>query len=382
MTQSDVDIKTLAEAFEVFTKTTQTMEESYRRLEVRVRELDEELAAKNQELAVAGEYLKSILDSMSDGVIAVNSEGVVTTFNRAAGAVLGYAPEAVVGRRFCEVFGREFHGAPGMALMEFRTESGAVVSVAERDSPLSDRSQRRIGYVKVFQDVTELEALRERVRQKDRLAAVGEMAATVAHEIRNPLGAIRGFAALLARDISSEDARSRLVQKILAGSRDLERVVNELLEYTRPLHLSLRPTSCADLVESALGYLDLGGRPVRIENHVEPGLKVHVDPDRMRQVFLNLLLNAVQSMDGAGMIRVASIVEEKVAVVAFSDTGCGMTADQLQKAFSPFYTTKEKGTGLGLAIAAKIVEGHGGVLEAESEPGRGSTFRIRIQRAE
>lgn len=376
------DVKALEEAFQLFTRTTQTMEEAYRRLEARVRELDQELADKNRQLALTIDYLECIMGSMSDGVIAVDTEGVVTRCNRAASAVLGYESGEVEGMPFRGFFGRDFPSLPGRRLMGLRAKNGKTVRVSERDSSMFDRTGNRIGSVKVFQDLSELEALREQVRQKDRLAAVGEMAATVAHEIRNPLGGIRGFAALLDRDVPPDDPRSRLVQKILAGAKELDGVISELLEYTRPVEIRPRTTYCADLVDTAIGYLNAGNRSVAVHNTVDPKLAIVVDPDKMRQVFLNILLNALQSIESEGEIRVEAAPREADVVIAVSDTGCGMSPDQLKQIFSPFYTTKEKGTGLGLAVATKIVEGHGGKLEAESQRGKGSVFRIHLPRTE
>jgi PAS domain S-box-containing protein len=381
MSESATDMKALASAFELFTRTTQTMEESFRRLEARVEELDRELAEKNRELALTTDYLRSLLDSMTDGVIAVDPDGVITTFNGAACAVLGFDTEDALGRSFSEVFGRGFTTGPGRRVTELRTREGKSVPVSEKDSPLSDRAGQRIGTVKVFQDLTEIEALREQVRRKDRLAAIGEMAATVAHEIRNPLGGLRGFAALLARDIEPGDPRARLVEKILQGAKDLDGVVSQLLEYTRPLRMRARPTTCVSIVGAALTYVETDGR-VQVQCDVPEDLSVMADPDLMRQVFLNILLNAVQAIEGEGEVRVSAAADAETVTLSVRDTGCGMSGDQLQKVFSPFFTTKEQGTGLGLALAAKIVEGHGGAIEAESAPGEGATFRVRIPRAE
>lgn len=376
------DIRALAEAFEVFTRTTQSMEESYRRLEARVQALDKELDSKNRELAFTSDYLSSIMESMSDGVIAVDTAGTITTFNRAATHTLSFTAKEVVGRPFSEVFGRDFAAPAGRHAMELRAKDGRLVQITERDSPLFDSAAKRIGAVKVFQDITELELLRDRLRHQDRLAAVGQMAATVAHEIRNPLGGICGFAALLARDLESDDPRARLVEKILAGAKALERVVTDLLEFTRPLQLRLQPTPCRESVASALSYVDTAGKTIAIENAVEEEAVVLADPDMLRQVLLNLLLNAVQSIADAGRVTVASALRDDAVELHVVDSGCGMSAAQLEQVFSPFFTTKEKGTGLGLAIAAKIVDAHGGQIAATSSPGAGSTFTLILPRAE
>jgi PAS domain S-box-containing protein len=382
MPNQDMDIKALAEAFEAFNRTTQTMEESYRRLEGRLQELDQELETRNRELALTSDYLNSIMESMSDGVIAVDTGERITTFNGAASQVLGFQAGEIVGTPFRDVFGRDFFVDEGRALLELRTCDGRAIQVIERDSPLFGRNGTRIGAVKVFQDQTELETLRTKMRQQDRLAAIGEMAATVAHEIRNPLGGIRGFASLLARDLDDSDPRKRLVDKIQVGARELERVVSELLEYTRPIQLQLRTASCTELIDATLGYIELGNRPVRIGNHVAPEFQVLVDPDRVRQVFLNIILNAVQSIDGKGDVFVTAELRDAMVSIAFADTGCGMSPEQLTQVFSPFFTTKEKGTGLGLAVASKIVEAHHGSIEVASEPGKGSTFVVCLPRVE
>ncbi len=376
------DVLRLQEAFELLTSTTQAMEESYRRLENRVKELDRALAAKNQELALTSDYLNGLLESMSDGVIAINTDGIVTTFNRAACHVLAYDAVEVLGKTFGEVFRREFSVPPGWHAMELRAKDGRPVPVTERDAPMSDRANHRIGAVKVFQDLSEIEALREQVRRKDRLAALGEMAATVAHEIRNPLGGVRGFAALLARDLEPGDPRARLVERILTGTKNLDDVVSGLLEYTRPVELRLRATPCADLVDAAIGYIDCGRRAIALTNTISPDLAVLADPDKMRQVFLNIILNAVQSIEEKGEIWIAAEPDSQHVNIMVSDTGCGISRDQVSRVFSPFFTTKEKGTGLGLAVAAKIVEGHGGTIRVQSDEGKGSVFSLSLPRVE
>jgi len=379
---SEADLAALVTAIDALTQTSRTMEEAYRRLEARVTELDKELADKNRELALTSDYLSNLLESMSDGVVAVDNAGVITRFNRAATAILGYTAEEAVGRPFQEVFDRDFAAPKNPGAQELRTRSGREAPLSERDSPMADRAGNRVGSVKTFQDLSELIALREQVRQMDRLAAIGEMAATVAHEIRNPLGGIRGFAAFLSQDIPEDDPRRRLVDKIEVGAKSLDKVVNGLLEYTRPVELNLKPMGAASLVDAALGFVTRDPERVSVVNSISPELRVLADPDNVRQVFLNILLNAVQSMDGAGRIDIGAEAESGDVTLSFRDTGPGIPEEELARVFSPFFTTKEKGTGLGLAVCAKIIEGHGGQLRAESKVGEGATFYVRLPRAE
>ena len=364
MSDQTLNLETLAQAFDEFNRTTQAMEEAYRRLEVRVKDLDRELAVKNQELELTTDYLNSTLQSMSDGVIAIDTNGSISTFNRAAATVLGYEPGDLIGAKFDDVFDRSFSTGTEAYLGELTAKDGTTIRVSERDSPLSDNAGADIGMVKVFQDLSEIETLRERLRQKDRLAAIGEMAATVAHEIRNPLGGIRGFASLLRRDLEDDDPKARLVDKVLAGAQSLDRVVGELLEYTRPVELRRRDVNCADLVESAIGYLQWDEDTISITRSIDESIAVNVDADKLRQVLLNMLLNSVQAMDGGGQIEVKAINDDGLVILSIEDNGAGMSEEELAKAFMPFYTTKEKGTGLGLAAASKIIEAHGGRIEA------------------
>jgi PAS domain S-box-containing protein len=373
-----MDAQALKEAFELFTESSRAMEESYRRLEERMRSMDQELQRKNQELALAKDYLNSILDSMSDGMIAVNTDGVITNFNPAAAAILGYGPSELIGETYRDVFGHQFSIGPGFRARELSAKDGSAVPISESNSPIADSSNSRLGSVKVFQDLREIESLREQVRRKDRLAAIGEMAATVAHEIRNPLGGVRGFANLLQQDIDPSDDRARLVEKIIEGTKNLDRVVNELLEYTRPVELRQERVLCADMVDSAIGYASIDTSRIATKNRVDPKLSITVDQHRMRQVLLNILLNAKQSIEGEGTIVIHAEVHNSFLDLSVKDSGCGIPQERIEHLFSPFFTTKEKGTGLGLAVASKIVEGHGGSLEVTSTEGEGSIFHVRL----
>jgi PAS domain S-box-containing protein len=379
----DERLAVLSRALEAFTESSQRMEAAYLALRERVAQLDEELQEKNRQLELTSDYLANLLESISDGVIAVDTREHITHFNRAAAAILGYDPQDLIGARFEDAFGRAFRIPRAAGQTTLTAKSGRQVTVSERDSAIAGSTGTKLGYVKTFQDLSELNALREQLRQVDRLAAIGEMAASVAHEIRNPLGGIRGFAAFLLNDIPVNDNRRRLVEKIDSGARSLERVVNELLDYTRPVEIEPHPVSYAELVQAALAYLDSPGEQVRLHTDVDPAHRVWADAEKLRQVVLNILLNAVQSLEGKpGDVTISATAEDEHVTLTIRDTGCGIAPEDLERVFSPFYTTKEKGTGLGLAICAKIIESHGGALRAESKPGTGTALHLRLPRAE
>lgn len=377
--ERDEQIQSLSQAFEMFTKTTASLEASYSLLEERVKSLDAELQAKNEELATTTEYLNSILDSMSDGVVVVDRDNKVTTVNRAAGEVLGLDPDEAETKHPEALLGRLPSELSTLNEIELPGKNGALIPVTAKTSPVTDDSGNDNGTVTVFQDLRELESLRRQVRQRDRLAAIGEMAATVAHEIRNPLGGIQGFASLLMRDLDEGSDGHRLVEKIVTGTKNLNRIVSNLLEYTRPVELDVDECDARELVESAIGYCT-HGEHVTIRNAVPEGLRLRADDHQIRQVLLNVLLNGAQSIEDVGTIDVAGSETDDSILISVRDSGCGIAAEDLEQVFMPFFTTKEKGTGLGLAAALKTIEAHGGSIRVTSEVDQGTTFEIVLPR--
>jgi len=208
------------------------------------------------------------------------------------------------------------------------------------------------------------------------------MAATVAHEIRNPLGGIEGFAALLERDLASQPKMQAMATQIVQGARSLNHIVARLLDFTRPVSLTLRRARFGQIADMALAVLEQemrGHEPrVTLVRDYSDDDTVTVDFERMYGVVLNLVRNAWQAMREPGEIAVRVYGNGDAVALSVRDTGCGMTEEVRQNLFSPFFTTKETGTGLGLSIVRKIVEAHGGSIEVESEPGGGSVFTVRV----
>lgn len=397
-------MKQLEASFRAFTETTRHLEEAHEKLTQRIQALDQELERKNRELARKVEeinrmkdYLDSILNGMSDGVVAVDLEGRITTFNRAAGKITGLNADDVLSEEYASVFGQRFDHRSGSSIVDHQVteivgKEGKPIPISERVSRVTDSVGLTVGTVKVFQDLREITQLRQEIRRKDRLAALGEMAATVAHEIRNPLGGIEGFALLLARDFRDSAPQKKLIERILEGTKSLNQVVSDLLAFTRPLEFKFDEIECAGLIDDVLLLLDgeIQSRGVSVERGYGNGnLIITADREKMRQVLLNILLNAVQSMADGGALtietsRVDLPPDEKTPLVGKAarirvvDSGCGIDPADQEKIFNPFFTTKDRGTGLGLAIAAKITEGHHGRIEVQSELNAGSTLDILL----
>lgn len=226
-------------------------------------------------------------------------------------------------------------------------------------------------YAKITELQKELAEKDRKLNRKTRLETLGRMAANLAHEIRNPLGGIQLYASMLRRDLAHDASKVQTVDRILNAVTGLNKLVEDMLAFGRDQEPQRQPTRLANVVDAALGMAHLNG--IEIEKQVSDAV-VSVDPEMMQRVFLNIILNAVQAMGPEGTLT----IEGDAAGVRFLDTGPGIPPEILEKLFTPFVTGKAKGTGLGLAIAQKIVEAHGGTIEAANRPEGGAIFVVKL----
>ena len=392
-----------ADSYVLFNETTRKYMEAYKQLEeqfeflnIKLEETNKELRHSLEEKDRVSNHLNNILESMSGGVLVVNLEGDITIFNRAAESITGMTYEQVLNQPY-ETIG--VNGEPEASVLytlktgisltnrekELQRSDGQLIPLGFSTSPVLDNDGKVMGAVEVFNDLTEVKRLESELQRVHTLAALGEMAATVAHEIRNPLGGIAGFAALLERDLDVQDPRRRLVQKITEGVGRLNRIVSSLLTYTRPLKLNMHPVDLATLVEESAAFLKIGLRRTRddivINRHFPTDSPVcSVDPEQFQQVILNLLHNATQAMPEGGDvdIEIRQDPADSGFVLCVRDQGMGMSDDVQAKLFTPFFTTKEDGTGLGLVTSKKIIDAHGGEIRVESRPDEGTSFFISL----
>ncbi|UCB53273.1 MAG: hypothetical protein JSV10_04115 [Candidatus Zixiibacteriota bacterium] len=278
-------------------------------------------------------------------------------------------------------------------------ESGKIVSPAGPDDKTGLTAPSDYGELRAaFEDLgRRLRRAEEDVLRAKRLAALGEMAAVVVHELKNPLGGIRGFAELLDRDLEEGDPRKRSVRKIMQGVETMDRIVKSLLDYSKPVKLSPRKVEMAEMIDEAISFfaMDDSQRKADIrvtKNYCQDDLWCQLDTEQFRQILLNLLHNAAQAMTEGGEIRVdlgpdAQETDhgpggtDETILLKISDTGTGMNKATLEKLFTPFFTTKQEGTGLGLSTVKKIMEAHKGEIQVQSEPGRGTTVTLKLPRA-
>ena len=340
-----------------------------------------------------------ILENMSSGVLTLDSAGTVLHYNRSAEDLLG-RPLAVVRGRLCtDVFGEgqrplldRIRGtfANGQAVSReevwVKAPDGRPVPVGLSTSFLMDEDGSRRGVIAVFADLSEFKAIEERARRSETLAAIGQLSAGIAHEIRNCLNPISGSVEFLQRELTLDGENAHLMGLISHECERLNRFVTELLDYAREPRFH---AESADLGEAIGDAMDLVRRhpayrpDIALEYDAADAPHVNVDREQFKRVLVNLLQNAIEALEGPGRVavRILPLAGDRVQVTV-TDTGPGIPAEYLPRITEPFFTTKRGGTGLGLAIAARIMERLGGKLTVASTPGAGTTFTLELERAE
>jgi len=336
-----------------------------------------------------------LVGSLPVGLIATDSAGSVQIVNEAAERISGISAASLVSRKIEQVLPREIY----FDFLEHSANRAPLgVRSAEREIQLADGQKRTLlltalpvadsggefsGHVLLMQDISELRKLEGELRRNERLAALGKMAAGVAHELRNPLSSIKGLALLLKGKVDG-DAQGKETADILVQEVErLNRSISELLDYARPGQLQLSEVKLSDVLNKAIGLVAVDAEAMAIHLVVDlpdSGDLINVDEDKINQVFLNLLLNAIQAMPDGGELTITMEPETDGVGCEISDSGVGVAAENLPKVFDPYFTTKSDGTGLGLALSAKIVEEHGGSIEMSSREGEGSTVTLFLPR--
>ncbi len=395
----------LNKAFDHFDLSASKLQNSYVQLQHQVSALNLELEKKNEQLELnlkekekGKEYLSNILESLNSGVVVVDEEGKVTTFNRAAELITGIAKGEVEGESFIRVLKPllpddfpiplPLGGLTRMSEGEckLKRKDGKDLRLKVSVTPLRMKEKKQEGGVIIFHDITRLKKLEGQAERTNRLAAMGEIAVSIAHEVRNPLGSIELLASLLRREIEDDEEKKRLADHILAGVKNIDYVINNLLLFTRPQHPILKKINLHAFLDEALHFVVPSLNQSQVElikryNSFEP--LVLGDSELLKQVVLNLVWNAIQAMPQGGKLIISTEIvdggaefknETECLKVKFIDSGVGISNKDKKKIFNPFFTTKEKGTGLGLAIVNNIIEVHEGMIEVESSVGQGAAF--------
>lgn len=330
-----------------------------------------------------------LVSSLPVGLVATDSSGVVQVYNSSARDLIGFEEYKVIGRmpQVClpEELSRMFSGEVTDDLVERQAEvhlgsAGEKVRILQLASMVVlEKDGGFAGEVMLMRDLTTVKRLEKELQRNERLAALGKMAAGVAHELRNPLSSIKGLAVLLKSNFSAPSKEAETADILVKEVERLNRSIGELLDYAKPGQLKREPVSIDELIGKTVSLVQVDAESfgiairVDIEEHLP---QVLVDADKMNQVFLNLFLNAIQAMEQGGELTVGTKREQRTITVIIRDSGVGIEPENLGRVFDPYYTTKNDGTGLGLAMSAKIVEEHGGSIEISSDVGQYTEVRV------
>ncbi len=343
-------------------------------------------------LAKVRAFSDQVVENLPMGLIATDEYGKVAAYNQTAEAILGIPSDTVFAESAAKVLPQELWelterlGNSGTVVeeeVECQTASSTGVPLKISGAVLHGDDEGFLGYVFIFRDLVEVRRLQQEVERTKRLASLGSLAAGVAHEIRNPLSSVKGFATYFREKLKDSpqdrDTATTMIQEV----ERLDRVIGQLLEFARPSTLKIKPVRVTDLIRHSLKLIEGDARTkgVEVKTDIPANLpQALMDADRMNQVLLNLYLNAIQAMDGGGVLQVTVSRDDsrKLTTITVSDNGRGIEAADQERIFDPYFTTKSDGTGLGLAIVHKILDAHGGSIKVRSQKGAGTTVTMTL----
>ncbi len=365
-----------------------------------LRHADESLLEKERGLTNLQAFHENIVQSIGSGVFTTDDSGLITSFNRAAQDATGYSFDQVYGRTWGDIFNCQRGGTDQGVLpaggdrfeVECKRADGSRLVLGITLSTLEENGAQT-GLVGVFKDLTQIRDMEEEMRRRQWLATLGEMSAGMAHEIRNPLGALVGAMQMLRKDVPIEDTNRRLMDIAIREATRLDAIIKEFLRYARPPALNLKECDLNGLIKDSVALIqhETSKRTgIQINTVLCNGtLLAQVDADQLRQVFWNLATNAFQAMPQGGELTIATNRRQvgitgrkgELIEITFQDTGEGIKKEHLEKIFLPFFTTKGEGSGLGLAAIDRIVDLHGGWIRVESQEGHGARFVICLPKS-
>ena len=348
--------------------------------------------AVNHAFQTMQSYTQQVVDSMANGLISLDPQGNVVTMNRQAYRILAVPQhEPVEGKRLADVL--ILHDldlfqllASGQTVLEQEVRCTNPIDQSPLPlnlsaSTLSDNEGNRLGSVLLVRDLRDVKALQEQVKRSERLASLGKLAAGVAHEIRNPLGSLKGFLQYFYRKLDLQTQDKTYLTVMIHEVDRLNAVISHLLDFAHPKAPDRQPCDMAELIHHVLTFIEGDLQTSQISTVLELAESlphIALDRDQITQVLLNIFLNAIQATDAGGRIIIGAAVfdDSHQLELRITDTGRGIAVEDVSKVFDPFFSTKKQGTGLGLAIAYTIIENHEGQILVESQEGHGTTFRI------
>ncbi len=338
------------------------------------------LERKDSDLKNLEIFNAELIENISSGIFTTDIEENILIFNKAAENITGIKKENAQNKKMQEIF-------PFIkdAAVKNR-EEGVIKNSCLGDriigitfSPLVLSSGRQTGYIGIFQDITEVKRMETNIKQKEKWAAIGELSAQIAHEIRNPLASLKGSIEMLLENKIITENKAKLGKIAIEEMDRLNKIITDFLSFSNPKPAEFKKFDLDKILDDTIELLkNIAIDNINIKKNIKGKLIINGDSNKLKQVFWNIGLNAIQAMPSGGELIIAAYKTEFFTEIIFKDSGPGISQEDTSRIFYPFFTTKEKGTGLGLAIAYRIMEEHNGEISFESKKGEGTTFRILL----
>ena len=342
----------------------------------------------SRHLDYVSQLYKQIFDDITSGIITVNADGALTSFNRAAEDITGYSADEVISRNIAELFPGLQSSAPNMErpTIELTKKDGHSIPIGYSWARLNLPNRTEDCRVYTIQDLSRIRQMEEQIRQNEKMAAIGKIAAGIAHEFRNPLAAISGAAQVLEQDIPSSSINHSLLAIIIRECTRLEDNITDFLQFSRPatpeptwIPLAAMIDECWSLLRQSAKF----NEKCQLVMDLPANLDCWADQHQLKQILINLLHNACLAMEHGGLISIKAWEEspeqeQATTLIEIADSGCGIPEAMVNDIFAPFFTTKENGTGLGLAIVQQIIDSHHGTIKVQSTSNKGSTFTVTL----
>jgi len=365
-------------------------------LSEQVRKSKEDLKEKELSLNHLEALHENIVQSIGSGILTLNNLGKITSFNNAAQVITRLKSTEILEKNFYEIFfplqdkNINLNNLPKRFETSFTRSDGATLILGFSSSILRDKQQNEIGKISTFQDLTSVREMEEKFKRMDRLAAIGGLAAGIAHEIRNPLTSLSGSIQVLRDELDLHDENRKLMDIALGETKRLNNLITDFLLFAQPERGEKKKLDLSSLIEETLDLFIHSPeckQNIRVTKSIAPDLFIEGNAGHIKQVFWNILKNAVQSQPVGGAIHIAAMIEtreitsekyllNRKAKISIRDAGCGIPKEIQKKIFDPFFTTKEQGSGLGLAISYRIIENHKGELTIRSKENQGTEVII------
>jgi PAS domain S-box-containing protein len=378
--------KHLAKAFSLFS-------EEAKKIKVEYSLMQKQFEITYEKLNCVSLYLKLLLKNINQAIIFINQNHTITLYNEAAEKLLIKKQKDVLFKPFHAFFKDNCFGfsiqnalkyglSQNLRYLTMKTVNNQKVEVEVNTNFVYEGPKEHQGIIIIINDITEKNELQLIANRNDRMKEIGEITANVAHEIRNPLGGIRGYATLLFRDLSYDKKLQEMTEHIIEGTKTLERFVTTILQYSKPVQIMTEMEDISIIIKNLKKHIEVDPtcpENIQVALHISnEKLFVPIDKDAIKRAFLNLIVNAYQSMLSGGSLTISLLKRDLSCVICISDTGNGISNENINKIFSPFFTTKSKGNGLGLAETQKIIQAHNGRIDVYSKPNYGTTFTITL----